>query len=285
MFNLSNYQLLSIFLVSIIVILAASELGRWLGVRAGNRSEGNISTLEGAVLGLLALMIGFTFAMALARFEDRREAIVIEANSIGTAALRARLLPAPHNTESLRLLKDYVRVRLDITQRVPSPAELSAAITQSNAIQEALWQQAKAVTTTNNGMVPTGLFIQALNEMIDNQQKRLTAYRNRVPNLVLLTLYGAAAIAGAFAGYVSGLGRRSSRLPVYVMIALVCGVIIMIQDLDRPGFITYSQQPMIDTAASIALMLTKHGKKAPSPWRLCYVGNALRSTANWGIAA
>lgn len=105
MFNLGHYQLLPIFLVSIIVILAASEIGRWLGVQAGNRSESNISTLEGAVLGLLALMIGFTFAMALARFEDRREAILIEANSIGTAALRARLLPAPHNTESLGLLR------------------------------------------------------------------------------------------------------------------------------------------------------------------------------------
>jgi hypothetical protein len=147
-----------------------------------------------------------------------------------------------------------VQVRLDITLHVPSTAELSAAITRSNAIQEALWQQAKAVAATDNRMVPTGLFIQSLNEMIDNQQKRLTAYRSRVPNLVLLTLYGAAAIASAFAGYASGLARRSSRLPVYVMIALVCGVIIMIQNLDRPlvGFITYSQQPMIDTAASIS---------------------------------
>jgi hypothetical protein len=48
----------------------------------------------------------------------------------------------------------------------------------------------------------------------------------RVPNVVSLTLYGAAALGSAFAGYASGLGQRSSRLPVYVMIALVCGVII-----------------------------------------------------------
>jgi formate-dependent nitrite reductase membrane component NrfD len=70
----------------------------------------------------------------------------------------------------------------------------------------------------------------------------------------LLTLYGVAAIACAFAGYASGLGQRSSRLSVYVMIAVVCGVILMIQDLDRPlaGFITYSQQPMIDAAAAIS---------------------------------
>jgi hypothetical protein len=253
MSNLNNYQLLPIFLVSLIVVVGASEAGRWLGARTGRQGEEDISTLEGAVLGLLALMIAFTFAMALSRFEARREAILNEANSIGTAALRARLLPAPHNAESLKLLKDYVRIRLDITRRVPSPAELSSAIDRSNAIQEELWQQAKAVAATDNGMVPTGLFIQSLNELMDNQQKRLTAVRNRVPNLVLLSLYAAAAVAGAFAGYASGLGKRPSRFPVYVMIFLVCAVILMIQDLDRPlsGFITYSQQPMIDTAASI----------------------------------
>jgi hypothetical protein len=263
MFNLSNYQLLPIFLVSIVVVLAASEIGRWLGGRAGNRREASILTLEGGVLGLLALMIGFTFAMALTRFEGRREAVLTEANSIGTAALRARLLPAPHNMESLRLLKDYVQVRLDITQHVPSSAELSAAITRSNAIQEALWQQAKAVAAMDNGMVPTGLFIQSLNEMIDSQEKRVTAYLSRVPNVVLLSLYGVAALVSAFAGYASGLGRRSSRLPVYVMVALVCGVILMIQKLDRPliGFITYAQQPMVDTAASINAYVDQAGQQ------------------------
>jgi CDP-diglyceride synthetase len=65
LFNLNNYQLLPIFLFSIVVILAASEIGHWFGGRAGNRSEASILTVEGAVLGLLALMIGFTFAMAL----------------------------------------------------------------------------------------------------------------------------------------------------------------------------------------------------------------------------
>jgi hypothetical protein len=187
------------------------------------------------------------------RHEDRREAILIKANSIGTTALRARLLPAPHNTESLKLLKDYVQVRLDITRRVPSPTELSAAIDRSDAIQEELWQQAKAVAAIDKRMVPTGLFIRSLNEMIDNQQKRLTAVRNRVPSLVLLSLYGVAALASAFAGYANGLGKRPSRFPAYAMIVIVCAVILMIQDLDRPlsGFITSSQQSMIDTAASI----------------------------------
>ena len=222
------------------------------GVRGGG--EENVPTLEGAVLGLLALMIGFTFAMALSRFELRRDAVLDEADAIGTTALRARLLPAPHNAECVKLLKDYVQLRLDLTQRVLSLGELNAAIIRSNAIQEALWQQAKAVAATDTEMVPTGLFIQSLNEMIDNQAKHLNAIRDRVPNIVFLTLYGVAATASAFAGYASGSGERPSRLPVYVMIILVCSVILMIQDLDRPftGFIFNSQQPMIDTAKSIS---------------------------------
>ena len=52
-------------------------------------------------------MIGFTFAMALSRFEARRDAIVNEANAVSTAALRARLLPAPHKSDDLKLLQEY----------------------------------------------------------------------------------------------------------------------------------------------------------------------------------
>ena len=251
--DLNNYRLLPIFLVSLALLIASTEIGRWLGKHGGGRVEDNVPTLEGAVLGLLALMIGFTFAMALSRFEAHRDAVLDEANAIGTTALRARLLPTPNNAECIKLLKNYVQVRLDITQHVLSPAELNAAITRSNEIQEALWRQAKAVAATDNGMVPTGLFIQSLNEMFDNQAKHLSAIRDRVPNIIFLTLYGIAAISSALAGYASGLGRRPSQFPVYVMIVLVCAVILMIQDLNRPlaGFIEVSQQPMIDTAASI----------------------------------
>ena len=103
-------------------------------------------------------------------------------------------------------------------------------------------------------MVPTGLFIQTLNEMIDNQGRRLSALRNSIPGEVLLSLFGIAAVACGFAGYASGLDPLRSRLPVFITAVLVCGVIFVIFDLDRPnvGFITVSQQPMIDTVASLS---------------------------------
>jgi hypothetical protein len=99
--DLNNYRLLPIFLISLVLLVAATEIGRWLGKRGGGRAEANVPTLEGAVLGLLALMIGFTFAMALSRFEAHRDAVLDEANAIGSTALRARLLPAPNNAECL----------------------------------------------------------------------------------------------------------------------------------------------------------------------------------------
>ena len=253
MFDLDNYSLLTIFLVGLAVVLGASEIGRWLGGRTEDRGSSNVSTLESAVFGLLALMLGFTFAMALSRFEARRDAVLNEANAIGTTALRARLLPEPERKEVLQLLKQYVKIRLEITQRPVSRTELMTAISQSNALQESLWQQAATLAAKNNGMVPTGLFIQTLNDMIDNQGKRLAALRNRVPNIVLLALFGIAIVGSGFAGYANGLDLRRTQVPVFIMAVLVSGVIFLILDLDRPsgGFIAVSQQPMIDTADSI----------------------------------
>jgi hypothetical protein len=254
MLDFHAQSLLTIFLFGVASILAACEIGHRLGVRAAARGGDNVATLESAVLGLLALIIGFTFAMALSRFEARRDAVLNEANAIGTTALRARLLPQPHRKETLNLLREYVKIRLDAAERPPSQTELKIEIDRSNTIQEALWQQAKAMAAKDNGMVPTGLFIQTLNEMIDNQAKRLAALRNQVPNIVLLSLFGLAIIAIGFTGYDSGLDPRRTRPPVYLIGLLVAVVILLIVDLDRPsgGFIRVSQQPMIDTAASIA---------------------------------
>jgi len=84
--------------------LISIEIGRRLGLAIGKRGGDNIGTLEAAVIGLLALLVGFTFAMVLARFDSRRDAVLNEANAIGTTALRARMLPQPYKKEILRLL-------------------------------------------------------------------------------------------------------------------------------------------------------------------------------------
>jgi hypothetical protein len=128
-----------------------------------------------------------------------------------------------------------VRTRLDITQRVASTAEFNAAIARSNEIQEALWQQAKIVAAKDKGVVPTGLFIQTLNEMIDNQGKRPDAFRNRVPTSSCWHFTVWRSLPALLPVYANGLEARRVRLPIYLMALLVAAVILLIQDLDRPG--------------------------------------------------
>jgi hypothetical protein len=110
------------------------------------------------------------------------------------------------------------------------------------------------VVTKNDAMVPTGLFIQALNEMIDCQSKRMAAARSRVPNIILLALYATAAVAIGYASYGRALEGRQWRPAVYVTGILTAGVILLIQDLERPsgGFINVSLQPMMDLVANLA---------------------------------
>jgi hypothetical protein len=254
MLDVNDYSLLVIFPASLILILGAGEVGHRLGERAALRAAPGVSTLEAAILGLLALTIGFTLSMALSRFEARRDGAVAEATAIGTTALRARLLPAPHDRETVKLLRDYVQLRLDLTRRPVSLQEFNDEVSRSNAIQEALWQQAKAVAAKDNAMVPTGLFLQSLNEMIDDQEKRLAALNNRLPPIIVIALYGVSIVGIGFAGYGSGLEAKRSRIPVYLTGILVAAMVLLIQDIDRPGagFIKVSQQPMANAAATLA---------------------------------
>ncbi|MFL5238286.1 MAG: hypothetical protein ACJ8EL_11910 [Rhizomicrobium sp.] len=252
MIDLYYVPLPLIFLCGVALIWGVSEIGWRLGQRGDGHST-NIGTLESATVGLLALIIGFTFAMALSRFEARRDAVVQEANAIGTTALRARLLPEPHRAESLKLLREYVKVRIDAFQSGHSFADLKTPVERSNAVQEALWKQARAVGEQDKALVPTGLFIQSLNQMIDTQGVRLAALRNRIPSIVLVMLYVLAAAAGGFVGYASAIDSRLTRLPVLIMGLLISLVLYLIIDLDRPnnGFITNNQQAMLDVAESI----------------------------------
>ena len=175
-----------------------------------------------------------------------------EANAIGTTALRARLLPAPYRAESLKLLREYVDIRLTAANSKRKLAGLSDAVDRSNAVQDALWRQIEALAAADTSMVPTGLYIQAANEMIDDQEKRLTAVGNRVPKVVLSMLYAMTVVACAFAGYATVLDTQRSRGPIYLIGALTCAILLLIQLLDRPDMELISQQPMVDTAAAIA---------------------------------
>jgi hypothetical protein len=202
-------------------------------------------------------MISFTFSLAIARYQERRAALVSEVNSITTTALRARLLPAPHNKEVLALLRKYIQIRLDVTlhdvSKPSAAAELADVIRQSDAIQEALWRQVQAITANNPSRISI-VFLQSLNEMIDNQEMRLFSATHHLPSVMLILLYCVAATATGLSGYNKGKLGELRRPTVYVVGFLFCLILVAIQDFDRPleGFITVDQSPVIKAAADLS---------------------------------
>jgi hypothetical protein len=249
---LASIPLWLIFTVTTVCILVAGEVGRRLGTTAAKVARPQLGALEGAILGLLALMISFTFSMALARFDDRRQAVLGEANAIGTTALRAQLLPAPLATEALGLLKEYTGLRFESVNEQDTAAA-QRLIDRSNALQLKLWGVARRAAAADPSVVPTGLFIQTLNDTIDDQAKRLAYYRARVPDLVLLTLYVIAVAAIGFSGFAEGIANAGNSRPVRLMALIVALALWLIQDLDRPGsgLLQTDLQPLVDAAATL----------------------------------
>ena len=234
------------------LLALAGEAGFRIGRRRRHapavREETQFTSIEGALLALLSLLLGFTFAMALSRFEYRKQMVVQESNAIGTAALRAQFLPIPQQVKVGETFRRYVEIRLDAVLRTDefSPARQQLDV-ETRQLQAQLWKIAAVAAGTDPRSVPLGLFIQAVNSLIDIKSQRDVAIANHVPESVLLLLFGFAILAAGVLGYGNGLAGTRIRIPTTVYSIITVLVILLIIDLDRPqqGLARVSQESMI----------------------------------------
>ena len=241
-----------ITIILFISLIAALEIGYRLGRQArGNTDDtakSQSGTIQGAVIGVLALLLAFTLSMAISRYETRRQLVLDEANAIGTTYLRSKMLPAPYPAQAADLLRQYVANRLEFYNAGIDDVRLQADNDQAGQLQGQLWAVAAAASALDNRAVPTGLFVQTLNDTIDLQAKRLAATRNTVPETVILLLFGVAIATAAIVGYNSGLSNRRHLFAALTLIVLITVIIWVLIDLDRPrrGLILVNQQSMLD---------------------------------------
>ncbi len=253
-----------LFVITVGVALIAIEIGFRIGNYRRERSqpekEGPVSAVVGATLGLLAFMLAFTFGLAATRFEDRTKIVGEEANTIGTTYLRAELLPEPYQSQIRGLLRDYVDVRLEAIQR----GKLDLSLARSNELQGKLWSLAVANAALDTKSIPSGLFIEALNEMIDIHSRRVfVGVRNRIPGVIWLTLYLISMLAMGGMGYQEGLASAYRTLVAPGLVLTFSLVMVLIADLDRPqeGFMRVSQQAMLDLKASVTVPTVSSQRK------------------------
>ena len=190
----------------------------------------------------------------LQRFDTRSAAVVDEANAIGTAYLRAQLLPAALRDDVRALLRDYLDLRVQASAvTVVDHAEREALLAKTARAQGALWDYARQGAEVDPNRVTSGLFIQSVNELIDSFGRRDAALNRHVPEVVLLLLYGTFLMAGGIVGFASGVAGHRPMLVSYILVALIVVLVFIILDLDRPrrGFIEVNQRSLVELQAAL----------------------------------
>src|SRR3954468_17159824 len=157
----------------VVLMIAATlgllEAGRRFGVmRSARDPEGaksGASGVQGAVFGLMGLLIAFTFSGAASRFDTRRAQIVEEANCIGTAWLRLDLLPASEQAPLREYFRQYTDARLNAFRKLPDVKAWQAELDRAGALQNQIWT--RSVAACSGSPPVTMLLLPALNQMFD----------------------------------------------------------------------------------------------------------------------
>ncbi|MCI0362147.1 MAG: hypothetical protein L0211_27005 [Planctomycetaceae bacterium] len=263
---LDAIPLWAIFLAFGIFLYLALEggyrLGQWRRARVSDEKDQPVGAMVASILGLVALVLGFTFSLAASRFDARRMAVLEESNAIGTAYLRARLLPEPQRTEIPRLLREYVAVRIQGIEE----GKTEQALARSEALHELLWAQAAAAAEKDSGSIMTGVFIQSLNDVIDLHAKRvLVGLRSRIPLVIWIGLFGLAMLGMASVGYQAALCATRRSPAMLGMVLAFAVVLLLIADLDRgqEGMMRISQHSMLDLQETITSPTDEHPEQGP----------------------
>jgi hypothetical protein len=244
-------------LVLLVVMVGAAGGGLLVG-RSLRESREKVSesfgVLQAALLGFMALILAFGLSLAVGRYDNRRQAVVEDANAIGTTYLRAQTLPEPIRSQSLTMIKRYTDVELQLSHVVPGSAAANRTIAAGSALQRPLWSLAAQAVQKQPVATAPRLYEDSLNAMIDEQTVRVAGLSNRVPTeVLLLEIIGAAVALGLLGLHVGVLGR--GMVAVLLAAAMVALLLYVIFDLDRPtrGLIQVPDTPLIQLQASMKL--------------------------------
>lgn len=203
-----------------------------------------------AVLGLLALLLGFTFALAVNRFETRRALVLEEANAIGTAYLQTQVLPQPHRERLSMLLISYTDNRVVLAQQ-ETPESRRQRLADNDRIVNDIWAATLAGFDSIKHLDMSNALVSSVNAVIDMDTSRKAGRMTHVPEEVFWVLIVYVLVAAAIIGYI--VRSRSNFHLACVMHVLIVMSLMLIIDIDRPvaGGIRESQYPMELLSASM----------------------------------
>lgn len=236
------------------LMVSAAMLGyRLRQVVVGSDVSGSNDNQEAyvvsAVLGLIALFMGFTLALSLDRFETRRTLVLEEANALGTAYLRTQLLPEPHRARLTALLTSYLDNRIALGDSPPDQVERFKV---NDQLLADLWAATAAAFDAVKQFDFSTSYLDSINAVIDLDTSRKTAHAARVPIVVFVVLFCFILVGSGLLGYV--LTGRRGRLTAGTLLLMLALALLLMMDIDRPsrGLIQETQGPLEALQRSIA---------------------------------
>jgi hypothetical protein len=245
------------FAGTVLVVMVFIEVGYRLGDVAHRKSadekEAAISGVSGTVLGLTAFILAFSFSIVAERYQTRKSLVREDANAIRVAYVRADFLPEPDRAESKRLLQVYLDKRLAFAQVGNVKEDIGPLLAETDRIQRRLWRIAVVNAERDMNSDVAALYIESLNELSQVQASRLAiGVRARVPMGIWMTLYGLTILGMLSMGYQAGISGSKRSKASWIVAVAFGAVIALVASLDRPGFISVTQQPLIDLQEFIA---------------------------------
>jgi hypothetical protein len=245
---LDAVPLWGVFLLIIGTFLLATELGFRSGQRWQHRDpekDAAIGPMVAATLGLVGFLLAFMVSLSADRYNARRGLVLTEANTIGTAYLRAGYLPEPYSTESRDLLREYLDARLislDLTR-------IEESITRSESIQVELWQRVVGLVEATGGSDVVALYVESVNELVEvHAQREIAALYARIPASLIAALYIFSILGMFVLGFNNSYDGKRSLIALVALVLVFGSVLFMIIDLDRSreGLFQVSYQPLIN---------------------------------------
>jgi len=227
-----------------VAMLVAWQIGRRLGGRLRGRDVVKPSKFDDASIGLLGLLLAFSFGTSIAKHDQRRLAVVADANAIGDLYTCASLLKDPSRTRLQNVIRQYAQRRLDLSRGRPRPRDLEEALVEFGRMHD---QMTTLVGEAVSDGTPIAVSLtNALNSVTSNQAARLAAYRDRLPPSIVFLLYCCAIAAALLIGREQGVEGNTDLAGTVCFILLVSIALYVTQDLNRPesGLVRVSQEPI-----------------------------------------
>ncbi len=219
-------------------ILGCMRLGWKTGRRrlqhAGEDGHAGLGAIEGAVFGLMGLLIAFTFTGAASRFDQRRELVTQHANAIGTAWLRLDLLPEPDREKARDGFRRYVDAQMEIVHSAGNPEAVNTAMARLSAIQQEIWTTLMHAVHEDKSLPLAQTVLPPANEMFDLSTTRLMAARQHPPLAVFIMLAVLVLVSGLLAGYGMAKSERQSRLHLFGFAVIMSLSAYLILDIEYP---------------------------------------------------